>query len=75
MHVGPSGMGVSGNSAVLSQCFMKAMFITSVIFRVTARIQRNCIAQYVVGHLKTVAGARAVSSFSRANSYWEAKTG
>ena len=29
--------------------------------RVTTRIQRDCIAQYVVGHLRTVAEARSVS--------------
>ena len=35
------------------------------LFRVTTRISRDCIAQYVVGHLRTVAEARSVSHHSK----------
>ena len=39
--------------------------LKSIFFlRVTTRIQRDCIAQYVVGHLRTVAEARSVSYLS-----------
>ena len=36
-----------------------------LLSRVTTRISRDCIAQYVVGHLRTVAEARSVSHHSK----------